>query len=660
MKKKVLFLSVCSLLAGWTLNAQDINRMVLQANKIGAEIQPTMYGHFFEDINFGADGGLYAELVKNRSFDFPQQLMGWDVFGNVTVQDDGPFERNPHYVRLAYAGHDQKHTGIENEGFFGIGLKKDAQYRFTVWARGAGQSVRVELIDNASMEESQVLVSQDLKIDSPEWKQYEVLLTSPQTIAKAHLRIFLTSPGPVDLEHVSLFPVDTWKGHKNGLRKDLVQALADTKPGVFRFPGGCIVEGTDLATRYNWKNSVGPVENRPVNENRWHYTFPHRFFPDYFQSYGMGFFELFQLSEEIGAEPLPVLNCGLACQYQNDSEDAHVKVENLGSYIQDALDLIEFANGGTDTKWGKLRAEMGHPESFDLKFIAIGNEQWGPEYPARLEPFVKAIRAAHPEIKIIGSSGPGSEGEAFDYLWPEMKRLKVDLVDEHFYRPEKWFLSQGNRYDNYDRKGPKVFAGEYACHGANGKKYNHFHASLLEAAFMTNIERNADVVHMATYAPLLAHVEGWQWRPDLIWFDNLRSVRSCSYYVQQLYGTNKGTNVVPLRMDGKPVSGQAGQNGLFASAVWDEPTQTYIVKVINTSDTAQPVAITFEGLKSSQRLAAEPSIVFHSDNPDADNTLDNPTAIVPRETLAPTVGGNQMTAEVGAQTFAVYKIKVGE
>ncbi len=660
MKKKVLFLSVCSLLAGWTLNAQDINRMVLQANKIGAEIQPTMYGHFFEDINFGADGGLYAELVKNRSFDFPQQLMGWDVFGNVTVQDDGPFERNPHYVRLAYAGHDQKHTGIENEGFFGIGLKKDAQYRFTVWARGAGQSVRVELIDNASMEESQVLVSQDLKIDSPEWKQYEVLLTSPQTIAKAHLRIFLTSPGPVDLEHVSLFPVDTWKGHKNGLRKDLVQALADTKPGVFRFPGGCIVEGTDLATRYNWKNSVGPVENRPVNENRWHYTFPHRFFPDYFQSYGMGFFELFQMAEEIGAEPLPVLSCGLACQFQNDSEDAHVKVEDLGSYIQDALDLIEFANGGTDTKWGKLRAEMGHPESFDLKFIAIGNEQWGPEYPARLEPFVKAIRAAHPEIKIIGSSGPGSEGEAFDYLWPEMKRLKVDLVDEHFYRPEKWFLSQGNRYDNYDRKGPKVFAGEYACHGANGKKYNHFHASLLEAAFMTNIERNADVVHMATYAPLLAHVEGWQWRPDLIWFDNLRSVRSCSYYVQQLYGTNKGTNVVPLRMDGKPVSGQAGQNGLFASAVWDEPTQTYIVKVINTSDTAQPVAITFEGLKSSQRLAAEPSIVFHSDNPDADNTLDNPTAIVPRETLAPTVGGNQMTAEVGAQTFAVYKIKVGE
>ena len=658
MKTRAYFLGVCSLLAGWTLSAQDLNRMVLQANKIGAEIQPTLYGHFFEDINFGADGGLYAELVKNRSFDFPQRLMGWDAFGNVTVQDDGPFERNPHYVHLGYSGHSQKHTGLENEGFFGMGLKKDAQYRFTVWARGTGQSIRVELIDNHSMEESQVLVAQDVKIDSPEWKQYEVLLTSPQTIAKAHLRIFLTSPGTVDLEHVSLFPVDTWKGHRNGLRKDLVQALADTKPGIFRFPGGCIVEGTDLATRYNWKNSVGPVENRPVNENRWHYTFPYRFFPDYFQSYGMGFFELFQLAEEIGAEPLPVLSCGLACQFQNDSPDAHVKVEDLGSYIQDALDLIEFANGDTSTEWGKLRADMGHPEPFGLKFLAIGNEQWGPEYPARLEPFVKAIRQAHPEIKIIGSSGPGSEGEDFDYLWPEMKRLKVDLVDEHFYRPEKWFLSQGNRYDNYDRKGPKVFAGEYACHGANGKKWNHFHASLLEAAFMTNIERNADVVHMATYAPLLAHVEGWQWRPDLIWFDNLRSVRSCSYYVQQLYGTNKGTNMVPLRMDGKPVSGQEGQNGLFASAVWDEPSKTYIVKVINTSDRPQPVAITFEGLKSSQRLEAAPAIVFHSDDPDADNTLDNPTAIVPREAAAPSVGGNVMTDQVGAQSFVVYRFGV--
>lgn len=655
MNKHLAFLSALALSAGMNLNAQNANNMVIQANKIGAEIQPTMYGHFFEDINYGADGGLYAELVKNRSFDFPQNFMGWDIFGKVTLQNDGPFERNPHYVRLSDPGHAHKRTGIENEGFFGIGIKANEKYRFTVWARGENQKIKVELINNASMGETQVITSQDVAINSKEWKKYEVILTPGETQEKAHLRIFLASPGSVDLEHVSLFPVDTWKGRENGLRKDLVQALADTKPGVFRFPGGCIVEGTDLATRYNWKNSVGPVENRPINENRWHYTFPHRFYPDYFQTYGMGFYELFLLAEDMGAEPLPVLNCGLSCQYQNDDPKAHVPVDQLDSYIQDALDLIEFANGDTNTKWGKLRADMGHPAPFNLKFIGIGNEQWGPEYPERLKLFVEAIRKAYPDMKIIGSSGPQSEGEDFDYLWPEMKKLQVDLVDEHFYRPESWFLKSGNRYDNYDRKGPKVFAGEYACHG-DGKKWNHFHASLLEAAFLTGVERNADVVHMATYAPLLAHVEGWQWRPDLIWFDNLRSVRSCSWYVQSLYGHNKGTNVVPLTMNKQAVSGQEGQNGLFASAVWDEPTQTYIVKIANTSDKVQAINLEFKGLKKSEKLGEGKLITLHSDNLDAENTLDNPNAIVPKES-AVNIEGNTLNTEIGAMTFAVYKFK---
>ena len=655
MNKHFAFLSALALSAGVSLNAQDASQMVIQANKIGAEIQPTMYGHFFDDFYFGADGGLYAELVKNRSFDFPQNLMGWDVFGKVTLQDDGPFERNPHYVRLSDPGHAHKRTGIENEGFFGIGIKANEKYRFTVWARGENQKIIVELIDNDTMGESQVITSQELAINSKEWKKYEVILTPGETQDKAHLRIFLASPGDVDLEHVSLFPVDTWKGRENGLRKDLVQALVDTKPGVFRFPGGCIVEGTDLASRYNWKNSVGPVENRPINENRWHYTFPHRFFPDYFQTYGMGFYELFLLAEDMGAEPLPVLSCGLSCQFQNDDPKAHVPVDQLDSYIQDALDLIEFANGDTSTKWGKLRADMGHPAPFNMKFIGIGNEQWGPEYPARLKQFVEAIRKAYPDMKIIGSSGPNSEGEDFEYLWPEMKKLKVDLVDEHFYRPESWFLKSGNRYDNYDRKGPKVFAGEYACHGT-GKKWNHFHPSLLEAAFLTGVERNADVVHMATYAPLLAHVEGWQWRPDLIWFDNLRSVRTCTWYVQSLYGHYKGTNVVPLTMDKKPVSGQEGQKGLFASAVWDEPSQSYIVKIANTSDQAQKVSLEFKGLKKSAKLGEGKVITLHSDNPDAENTLDNPNLIVPKEASV-SLDGNTLNTEVGAMTFAVYTFK---
>lgn len=658
MKKYKGLLAVLALAAGSALQAQT-NELVIQAGKPGAEIQPTMYGLFFEDINYAADGGLYAELVKNRSFEFPQHFMGWKTFGKVSLKDDGPFERNPHYVRLAYAGHPHKQTGLDNEGFFGIGIKKGAEYRFSVWARVAeGETpakIRVELADTKSMGEQQAFATADVTVDSREWKKYQVILKPEVTNPKAILRIFLASRQTVDLEHISLFPVDTWQGHENGLRKDLAQALADIKPGVFRFPGGCIVEGTDIASRYDWKKSVGMVENRPLNENRWQYTFPHRFFPDYYQSYGLGFYEFFQLSEEIGAEPLPVLSCGLACQFQNTNMDAHVPLCDLDSYIQDALDLIEFANGAVDTPWGKVRADMGHPAPFNLKFIGIGNEQWGKEYPEHLEPFVKAIRKKYPDIKIVGSSGPNSEGEQFDYLWPEMKRLKADLVDEHFYRPEAWFLSQGARYDNYDRKGPKVFAGEYACHG-KGKKWNHFHASLLEAAFMTGLERNADVVHMATYAPLFAHVEGWQWRPDMIWFDNLNSVRTVSYYVQQLFATHKGTNVLSLTMNKKPVTGAEGQNGLFASAVCDKNKNEIIVKVANTSDKKQPLSLIFNGLKKKEVLSGARCIKLSSADMDKDNTIENPLAIIPQETSLD-VDGHTLNVDLEPATFAVYILK---
>ena len=658
MKKYKGLLAVLALAAGSALQAQT-NELVIQAGKPGAEIQPTMYGLFFEDINYAADGGLYAELVKNRSFEFPQHFMGWKTFGKVSLKDDGPFERNPHYVRLAYAGHPHKQTGLDNEGFFGIGIKKGAEYRFSVWARVAeGETpakIRVELADTKSMNEQQAFVAADVTVDSKEWKKYQVILKPEVTNPKAILRIFLASRQTVDLEHISLFPVDTWQGHENGLRKDLVQALADIKPGVFRFPGGCIVEGTDIASRYDWKKSVGMVENRPLNENRWQYTFPHRFFPDYYQSYGLGFYEFFQLSEEIGAEPLPVLSCGLACQFQNPNMDAHVPLCDLDSYIQDALDLIEFANGAVDTPWGKVRADMGHPAPFNLKFIGIGNEQWGKEYPEHLEPFVKAIRKKYPDIKIVGSSGPDSEGEQFDYLWPEMKSLKADLVDEHFYRPEAWFLSQGARYDNYDRKGPKVFAGEYACHG-KGKKWNHFHASLLEAAFMTGLERNADIVHMATYAPLFAHVEGWQWRPDMIWFDNLNSVCTVSYYVQQLFATHKGTNVLSLTMNKKPVTGAEGQNGLFASAVCDKNKKEIIVKVVNTSGKKQSLSLIFNGLKKKEVLSGARCIKLSSTGMDKDNTIENPLAIIPQETSLD-VNGHTLNVDLEPVTFAVYILK---
>ena len=646
---KRTFLTAAGLMAALTLMAQTV-RLDVNLKKPGVPIQPTMYGIFFEDINYAADGGLYGDMVKNRSFDFPYALTGWTAYGKVDVKDDGPFERNPHYLRLNWSGHRDKFTGVENEGFFGIGLKEGEKYVFSLWARSNGGKLRIELVDNDSMTETQILTQGEITVTTSNWTKYKLELTSPVTIEDAHLRVELVGSVSVDIEHVSLFPKDTWKGREGGLRKDLAQALYDLHPGVFRFPGGCIVEGTDLETRYNWKNSVGPVENRPVNENRWHYTFGYKLFPDYFTSYGFGFFEFFQLCEDFGCEPLPVVSCGLACQFQNDDPAAHVPVEELGPYIQDAIDLVEFANGDVTTTWGKLRAEMGHPEPFNMKLLAVGNEQWGEEYPEHLKPFVEALRKACPEIKIVGTSGPNSEGEQFDYLWPEMKKLGVDLVDEHFYRPESWFLAQGARYDSYDRKGPKVFAGEYACHGA-GKKWNHFNASLLEAAFMTGIERNADIVHMATYAPLFAHVRGWQWRPDLIWYDNLRSVRSCSWYVQQLYSEYKGQNVLGLTWDGKPVAGAEGQQGLFASAVQDG--NLIYVKVANTSSSPQSLEFAFDGLKKAEVVKAVSRIVYTSPDPDADNTLDEPEAIIPRTRIFQGEG-KAVQASIDPMSFNIF------
>ena len=656
MKPISLLTSAIALISALSVNAEN-NTFDINLKKTGAPIQSTMYGIFFEDINYAADGGLYAELVKNRSFEFPNALQGWKIFGNVQVLNDGPFERNPHYVRLSDPGHAHKHTGLDNEGFFGIGIEKGEQYNFSVWARSETPVVlRVELVNTASMGENHFVCQQRLTVNGKEWKKYKVTLRPTETLEKATLRIFMETRGgaSVDLEHISLFPADTWKGREGGLRKDLAQALADLHPGIFRFPGGCIVEGTDLETRYNWKNTVGPVENRPLNENRWEYTFPHRFYPDYFQSYGLGFFEFFQLSEDIGAEPLPILSCGLACQFQNDDINAHVPVDQLDPYIQDALDLIEFANGPADSKWGKVRADMGHPEPFNLKYIGIGNEQWDALYPERLEPFIKAIRKAYPNIKIVGSSGPNSEGDQFDYLWPEMKRLGADLVDEHFYRPYEWFLSQGTRYDNYDRKGPKVFAGEYACH-ATGKKWNHYYASLLEAAFMTDLERNADIVHMATYAPLFAHVEGWQWRPDLIWYDNLHSFRTVSWYVQQLYSQYKGQNVVGLTMNGKPVAGQDGQNGLFASAV-REGNQIYI-KVANTSDKEQQLTFNFNGLKKKAVMTASKRVDLSSDKLYEDNSIEAPVNIVPVENGFDGKG-QSIQATINPLSFSIFILTI--
>ena len=657
MKRRLLTCAIAAasvMAAGAQTNVMDIN-----TKKAGAKIQDTMYGLFFEDINYAADGGLYGELVKNRSFEFPQSFMGWQVFGDVKLKDDGPFERCPHYVVLSAPNHAERRTGIQNEGYFGIGVVKGEEYRFSVWAKApkGKATIRVQLIDQYSMGEHQEFVEQALDVTSADWKKYEFILKSPETQKKAILRIFLKGENPVCLEHVSLFPVNTFKNRQNGLRRDVAQALADVKPGLLRFPGGCIVEGTDLETRYQWKNTIGPVENRPLNQNRWEHTFDYRYYPDYYQSYGLGFFEFFQFSEDIGAEPLPVLNVGMACQFQNwDKECAHVPMDELDPYIQDCLDLIEFANGDVNTTWGKKRAEMGHPEPFNMKYIGVGNEQWDTLYYKRLTPFVKAIRAKYPNIKIVGTSGPDSEGKMFDLGWQDMKKQKADLVDEHFYRPESWFLNSGLRYEKYDRKGPKVFAGEYACHG-KGKKWNHYEASILEAAFMTDMERNADVVYMTAYAPLLAHVDGWQWRPDLVWFDNTEMFKTCSYYVQQMYAKNKGTNVLSLTMNKKPVAGQEGQNGLFASAVLDANANTVIVKVINTGKTAQNISLNLVGIKGEKTAK---TITLNHNGMDDENSIEAPNKIAPVEGSVKCEAGSKNTVlndVIQPMTFRLYTIE---
>ncbi len=599
MIAKRLFCSILSCLLLFNLvQAQPVSEIKVVVNQRINTVPTSMWGIFFEDINFAADGGLYAELVKNRSFNFNDPLMGWKWMNKGEGKGDGRLYNfgdvlrpNKRYVRIQSTS-ESGSFGLSNEGFRGIGLKKDAGYRLTVTARGGDlnstANLVVELVDSTG----KMLAENQISGITKDWKKYEVILNPIRTDASARLNVMLKGKGLVEVETVSLFPVDTWKGRKNGLRSDLVQLLADMKPGFVRFPGGCIVEGREIATRYQWKKTVGDPNDRELIINRWNTEFKHRFTPDYFQSFGLGFYEYFLLSEDIGAEPLPILNCGMACQY-NTAELA--ALENLDPYIQDALDLIEFANGAVTTQWGKLRASMGHPEPFNLKMMGVGNEQWGPQYIERFKRFNTLLKEKHPEIKLITSAGPAPEGDKFTYLWDELVKLNADFVDEHYYQSPSWFLKNAGRYDAYPRKGPKVFAGEYAAHSkgqADPTSRNNLESAIAEAAFMTGLERNCDVVQMCSYAPLLAHKDAWQWNPDLIWFDNLSVVPTPNYLVQKLFATNKGSYTVSVLKDKGVI---AGKDGIYASATIDEKTKEVILKLVNISQNTVPLKFSFTG-----------------------------------------------------------------
>ncbi len=608
----------------WMANqvyAQAPEKLVVHLDKPGAKIEPTMWGIFFEDINFGADGGLYAEMVKNRSFEFNDPLMGWDdklvdgAEGSILIVNRTS-STNPRFAGVSLKNRKGSYV-LTNEGFRGMGFEKDHQYNFSVMAHAVEGNVKVSV--EAVNESGKPIGRATLEDVKGDWKTYHVSFSAGETSSKGKLNVIFEGQGKIEIDMVSLFPADTWKHRPNGLRADLVQKLADMHPGFMRFPGGCIVEGRDLANRYQWKSTLGDIADRKLILNRWNVEMRDHQTPDYFQSFGLGFYEYFQLCDDIGASPLPILNCGMACQY-NSAEV--VSLNQIDPFIQDALDLIEFANGGTDTKWGALRAAMGHPAPFNLKMIGVGNEQWGEQYVDRFKLFSKAIWAKYPQIKLVGSAGPYPGGDLFNYLNKVMRQEKASFIDEHYYMRPEWFLKNATRYDNYDRNSSKIFAGEYAAHiddktqkDTAAESHNTWYSALSEAAFMTGLERNADVVQMASYAPLLARVDAWQWRPDLIWFDNLHSVATPNYYVQQLFSNYKGTNIASLTLNDKAVT---GQDSLYSSAVIDSAKKQLIIKVVNASSTPRNFELSLGALKGKTskaqwvQLACTDKLAFNS------------------------------------------------
>jgi alpha-N-arabinofuranosidase len=670
-----LYALAAGLLAAGAAQAQNAapGTITVQVNKPGAAVPKNLYGLFFEDINFAADGGLYPELVKNKSFETDDHLIGWKAIkgasglSTYTISTQNPItSTNNHFLRLTAntAGPD---AGFVNEGFRGMGLKAGAEYTLSLYARrgpGSVGSLTVTLQD----EKGQSLGQTQFTGLTGEWKKYTAVLKATGTAAKGSLQVNLDGAGTADIDVVSLFPKDTWMKRENGMRPDLVQLLKDMKPGFLRFPGGCIVEGITLDNRYQWKKSIGDLAAREPMINRWNKEFKHRYTPDYYQSFGLGFFEYFQLSEDIGAEPLPILNVGMACQF-NSSELAPVSAAagkgpsapephdhatddpTLETFIQDALDLVEFANGPVSSPWGAKRAAMGHPAPFNLKMLGIGNEQWGPQYLERYEPFAKALKAKYPKMEIVSSAGPSPDGELFDKATKRLRELNAEYIDEHYYAKPEWFRQNVGRYDNYPRTGSKIFAGEYAAQSVaigSTENKNSWDCALSEAAFMTGLERNADVVSMASYAPLFAHVDAWQWTPDMIWFDNLKSYGTPNYYVQKLYALNKGTTMLPVQLPG---NAKNGTDNLFATAVADG--SDIIVKLVNYSPTARPVKVSLAGAKGLGKTGKATTMA--TDDLQAQNSLAEPMKLVPQESTF-AVSGTVLSYTLAPNSFTVLRI----
>ena len=593
----------------------------------GKAISPMLYGIFFEDINRAADGGLYANLIANGSFDYPKDEHGndmrlacWEKSGDarIRVLKTKPTNKvNPNYLRLeSEYGGGVMNTGFGNDGF---GIRVDEGFKIAFKARAMYDTVVSFRIfaDGRSLAEGSVV------IDKTSWTDYTVSLRTRARRQNARLEIILPVGGCIDIDCISMFPTNTFKRRRNGMRNDIARMIRDLKPRFMRFPGGCVVEGRSMETMYNWKKSIGPVHEREINNNRWQMD---EYQPDgdnnqdYFQTLGLGFYEYFLFCEDIGAEPVPVMNCGMTCQWH---EGLTVPVDELWPWIQDVLDLIEFANGNCTTEWGAKRAELGHPAPFNLKYIGIGNEQWGSVYFERYEKFYEVINEKHPEIMLITSAGWNSEGEDFDTAvsWMKQNKEKAFAVDEHFYKSPEWFLENVGRYNDYDRTMPKVFAGEYACHTARDirERRNNWYAALCEAAFMTGMENNADHVWMACYAPLLAKAGFDQWRPDLIWFNNLDVYGTPSYYVQKEFSRHYGAELIGSSCEDKDI---------HVSATADE--EKLYIKIVNTSSEKKYLTLDTPGTEIADAGA---EVLVIQAEPDAENSFDKPDNVMPEATV---------------------------
>lgn len=563
-------------------------------------ISKHLIGIFFEDINYAADGGLYAELVQNRDFEYSSKdgsHQGWDgtyawavkegdAAAAVTIAAADPIHpNNPHYAVLeARPG-----VTLQNDGFDGISLKKGEKYDFSLFARVApgskGGKVVVCLLDQTGRE----IARSSVNVSSKEWKKQQTVLTANADVRAAVLSLQPQTVGTLHLDMISLFPQNTFKGHKNGLRADLAQTLADLHPRFVRFPGGCVAHGDGIDNIYDWKGSIGPLEARKPLRNLW----------GYHQTRGLGYFEYFRFCEDIGAEPLPVLAAGVPCQ--NSGTHSHyadncpqgankelmrygqqggIPMEEMPAYIQDVLDLIEYANGDARrTVWGRKRAEAGHPKSFNLKYIGIGNEDMITEvFEERFAMIYKAVREKHPEITVVGTVGPFYEGTDYAEGWRLATELGVPMVDEHYYVDPGWMIHNQDYYDRYDRTKSKVYLGEYAAHLPG--RPNNIETALAEALYLTSVERNADVVEMTSYAPLLAKEGHTQWNPDLIYFNNTEVKPTVGYYTQQMYGQNAGTQYITSHVTLN--NGQeAVRKRVGVSVVKDEATGDHIVKLVN-------------------------------------------------------------------------------